>query len=109
MEQGSVGRYLQVPKCNFDVEIAVDAIRRMPAYDTLVLLSGDADFVSLIRYLKKKGKKVILIKAGHITAALRDAVDLVVNAQKVKKSITRVDREVATKQKPGKWPGFCEM
>lgn len=94
------GAFVKLPKCNFDVEITVDAIRRMNGYDTLVLMSSDADFVALSRYLRTKNKKVILIKGGHITSALRDAADLVVNAQKIKKYIT-VLKKNGIKQKPG--------
>ena len=94
------GQFVRLPKCNFDVEITVDAIRRMDEYDTLVLMSGDADFVALSRFLKAKEKKIILIKGGHITTGLRDAADLVVNAQKIKKYITMLEKG-GIKQKPG--------
>ena len=72
-------------------------IRKFNEYDTLVLYSSDADFVALTRYLRKQGKKVILIKGGNITSKLRENVDLIVNAQKIKRYITRVVK----KQKPG--------
>jgi uncharacterized LabA/DUF88 family protein len=97
------GIYVLLPKCNFDVEISVDSIRLMDEYDTLVLFSGDADFVSLIRFLKKREKKVILIKGGFITLDLRKAVDKVINAQNIKKHIA----EVVKKQKPGVKPGLA--
>lgn len=94
------GMYIHLPKCNFDVEIAVDTIRIRDEYDTLALFSGDADFVSLCRHLKKNGKKVILFKAGHITSDLRTAVDKVVNAQTIKRHIVMLK-----KRKPGPGPG----
>ena len=94
---------MQLPKCNFDVEISVDAIRLLDKYDTLALFSGDSDFVSLIRFLKKKGKKVILFKAGFITSDLREVSNKVINAQSIKKHIA----EVVKKQKPGLTPGFA--
>jgi uncharacterized LabA/DUF88 family protein len=94
------GVYIQLPKCNFDVEITVDAIRLKDDYDTLALFSGDADFVSLCRYLRKQGKKVILFKGGHITSDLRLATDKVVNAQTIKRHIVRLK-----KRKPGARPG----
>ncbi len=94
------GVYIHLPKCNFDVEIAVDTIRLKEEYDTLALFSGDADFVSLCRYLSKNGKKVILFKGGHITSDLRKATDKVVNAQSIKRHIVRLK-----KRKPGVEPG----
>lgn len=92
------GYFVKIPKCNFDVEIAVDSIRKLDEYDTLVMFSGDADFLALFRYLKKKGKKIILVKGGHITSDLRESANLVVNAQKIKKYITKIEKY---KQKPG--------
>jgi predicted nuclease of predicted toxin-antitoxin system len=94
------GCFVKIPKCNFDVEISVDAIRRIDSYDTLVLFSGDADFVALARYIRKKGKKIILIKGGNITTTLRNEVDLVVNVQKIKKHLTLIEKN-GVKQKPG--------
>lgn len=94
------GIYIQLPKCNFDVEITVDAIRLKENYDTLALFSGDADFVSLARFLRKNDKKVILFKAGHITSDLRNATDKVINAQNIKRHIVKLK-----KRKPGVKPG----
>ncbi len=96
------GVYIHLPKCNFDVEISVDLIRLMDRYDTVALFSADADFVSLIRYLKKNGKKVILFKAGFITTDLKEVSDKIINAQNIKKHIAQV-----VKQKPGVKPGLA--
>lgn len=92
------GSYVYLPKCNFDVEISVDAIRLMKDYDTLVLLSSDADFVSLLRFLRKEknDKKIILIKAGNIIKDLRESCDKLINAQSIKNQIAEIK-----KQKPG--------
>lgn len=90
------GAYIHIPKCNFDVEIAVDAIKHMASYDTFCLFSSDADFVHLARFLKGKGKKVVLVKGGHIVHQLRGISDLVVSAQDIKDQIATI------KQKPGR-------
>ncbi|KKU05240.1 MAG: hypothetical protein UX06_C0001G0001 [Candidatus Giovannonibacteria bacterium GW2011_GWA2_45_21] len=81
------GTYVRIPKCNFDVEIAVDAVRNMDKYDTFCLFSSDADFVRLAHFLKKKGKKFILVKGGPIDKSIREAADLIINAQDIKKYI----------------------
>lgn len=94
------GLYVHIPKCNFDVEISIDAVRLADKHDTLALFSGDADFVALARYLKGKGKKVILIKGGNITSQLRTSVDLVISAQQIKKHIATIV-DINEKQKPG--------
>ena len=80
--------------------MAVDTIRLKKENDTLALFSGDADFVSLCRYLRKNGKKVILFKGGNITSDLRKATDRVVNAQNIKRHIVKLK-----KRKPGARPG----
>jgi len=81
------GKYIYLPKCNFDVEICVDAIRLLNKYDTFCLYSSDADFVSLIKFLKKNKKKIILIKGGYIKYQLKINSDLIINAQDIKKYI----------------------
>lgn len=82
------GTFVLLPKCNFDVEICVDAIKTADGYKTFCLFSGDADFVHLARFLKSKGKKVILVKSGYILHSLRRIADTVVSAQDIKQYIT---------------------
>ncbi|MFH0845985.1 MAG: NYN domain-containing protein [Patescibacteria group bacterium] len=93
-------KFVKIRKCNFDVEISVDAIKKIDKYDTFCLFSGDADFVYLNNFLRKRGKKVILIKGGYITSKLRKSTDLIINAQKIKKHIARIE------QRPDK-SGLC--
>jgi len=87
IQQDKNGSFIEIPKCNFDVEIAVDAIRLMDYYDTFALFSGDSDFAALTKFLKKNGKKIILFYAGRISHTIKDYADLLINAQKIKKSI----------------------
>lgn len=89
------GKHIIIPKSNFDVEITLDSIRWVKKYDTFCLLSGDADFAPLLRYLRGFGKKTLLIKGGFIQDNLRRFADIVVNAQDIKQFITM------KKQKPG--------
>ncbi len=42
------GQYIYIPKCNFDVEICLDAVRFIKNYDTFCLFSSDADFTYLL-------------------------------------------------------------
>ena len=63
-------------------------------FTKLCLLSGDADFAPLLRYVKNLGKKTILIKAGFIQDNLRRFSDIIINAQSIKSNI------VMKKQKP---------
>lgn len=82
--------YVEIRKCNFDVEISVDALKMLEHYDTFCIFSGDADFVYLNNFLRKKGKKVIIVKGGYITTKLRESANLVINAQNIKKHITQI-------------------
>lgn len=82
--------YVEIRKCNFDVEISVDALKMLGHYDTFCIFSGDADFVYLNNFLRKKGKKVIIVKGGYITTKLRESANLIINAQNIKKHITQI-------------------
>lgn len=63
-------------KGNCDVELTIDMIDTIPAYDTAVLLSGDSDFAALIKYVQKHGKKVISISTrNHIAKEIIEASD----------------------------------
>lgn len=60
-------------KADWDVGITVDAIRISPSVDTIVLVSGDGDFLQLIEYLRNQGKRVEVIAFGRSASAkLRD-------------------------------------
>ena len=56
--------YGGMKKADWDVGIAVDAIRISPSVDTIVLASGDGDFLQVIEYLKNQGKRVEVIAFG---------------------------------------------
>ncbi len=45
-------------KADWDVGIAVDAIRIADNLDVIIIVSGDGDFIPLIQYLQHKGKIV---------------------------------------------------
>lgn len=97
------GDFVWIPKCNFDVEMSVDAMRLVANYDTICLLSSDADFAVLVKHLKaKESKKAILIKGGRIDGSLGKLLDLKINASQVKSYVARI------KQKPGTRPGSAD-
>ncbi|MFH1643322.1 MAG: NYN domain-containing protein [Patescibacteria group bacterium] len=63
-------------KGDWDVGISIDAVRIAPAIDTIVLASGDGDFIQLVEYLKNQGKRVEVIAFGRsASSALREVVD----------------------------------
>ncbi len=57
-------------KGDWDVGIAVDAIKYAPKLDTAIIVSGDGDFVPLVQYLKmKEGCQVEIISFGKSSSA----------------------------------------
>jgi len=83
------GKFVYLPKCNFDVEICVDAIRLVNNYDTFCLFSSDSDFASLTDYLRRScHKKVILFSSGYVSYWLKNKIDININSQTIKKQIT---------------------
>ncbi len=51
--QGSEGEIIS--KANFDVEMAVDILQHSDRLDRVILMSGDGDFVYLVKALQSKG------------------------------------------------------
>lgn len=89
-KKDSGGTYIEIPKSNFDVEISVDAIRTIKGYDTFCIFSGDSDFTYLSQFLKRKGKKIIVVASGQVFHTLKEVADLYINAQDIKDSITSI-------------------
>lgn len=68
--------YGGLKKADWDVGIAVDAIKTADRVDAVVLVSGDGDYVPLVEYLKNHGKRVEAMAFGKSTSSrLREAVD----------------------------------
>ncbi|HEY4524886.1 MAG TPA: NYN domain-containing protein, partial [Candidatus Paceibacterota bacterium] len=69
-----------LPKANFDVEIACDACLGRDQYDTAILFSGDSDFAYLAEQLQKRGKRSIVIAPYRATGReLRTQTDVFLN------------------------------
>ena|SRR3989344_3340218 len=64
-------------KADWDVGMAVDAIRLAPSLDAAILVTGDGDFVPLVEYLKmNKGLQVEAMAFGRSSSGrLKEAVD----------------------------------
>lgn len=98
MNNDHKGNYLSLSKCNFDVEISVDAIRLCDDYDTFCLFSSDADFIALFEYLKRqRKKKIILVKSGFVQYPLVKIADKVINAQDIKQHVVSIKQKSSPK------------
>jgi len=64
-------------KADWDVGIAVDAIKLAPKLDTIVLISGDGDFIPLVEYLRtNEGCQVEVMAFGKSSSSkLIETVD----------------------------------
>lgn len=63
-------------KADWDVGLAVDAIKMAPRLDSVVIVSGDGDFIPLVEYLQTIGVQVEVVSFGKSTSGkLREAVD----------------------------------
>lgn len=64
-------------KADWDVGLAVDAIKMAPKLDTVIIASGDGDFVPLVEYLQmNEGCQVEVISFGKSSSAkLKEVAD----------------------------------
>ncbi|PIR71876.1 MAG: hypothetical protein COU43_00040 [Candidatus Nealsonbacteria bacterium CG10_big_fil_rev_8_21_14_0_10_37_25] len=68
--------YGGLKKADWDVGITIDAIKIAPSVDTIVLVSGDGDFLQLVEYLKNQGKRVEAIAFGKSASSkLKEIAD----------------------------------
>lgn len=63
-------------KGDWDVGIVMDIIKLNPKLDTIVLASGDGDYIPLLEYLQILGQRVELVSFGKSTSSkMRELVD----------------------------------
>jgi len=74
-------------KGDWDVGLTVDAIKMSPRLDSVVLISGDGDYIPLVEYLQTQGVQVEVVSFGKSTSGkllevVDDFVDLSANPKK---------------------------
>jgi uncharacterized LabA/DUF88 family protein len=63
-------------KGNMDVEMTIDAVHHLSKYDIAVFCSGDSDFLALITYLRRHGKKAFVFSSkNNVSQELRTGAD----------------------------------
>ncbi|MFQ5793981.1 MAG: NYN domain-containing protein [Candidatus Bipolaricaulia bacterium] len=78
-------------KCNFDVELTIDALDTISEYDTFILCSGDGDFVKLVKYLKGRFKKTVVVShRDRISQQLRKAANQVIYLHQLRANIEKI-------------------
>lgn len=87
-------------KADWDVGMAVDAIRMANSLDVVVLVTGDGDFVPLVEYLKwGAGKQVEAASFGRSTSAkLKEAVDTYIDIEENPKILLKSNKYSRTQK-----------
>jgi len=68
--------YGGMKKADWDVGLAVDAIKTSEIVDVVIVASGDGDYVPLVEYLKNQGRRVEVFAFGKSASAkLKEAAD----------------------------------
>jgi hypothetical protein len=70
---------VRVSKANSDLDLAVDMLLQSARLDRVVLVSGDGDFVQVVRALQNSGCRVELIGFQSVSYNLRCEADLFVS------------------------------
>ena len=55
-------------KANCDVDAAFYLMKEKDNFDKVIILSGDGDFLPVLKYLKNQGKEIIILARGPRTA-----------------------------------------
>ena len=80
-----------VKKADWDVGMAVDAIRTASFLDVVILVTGDGDFVPLVEYLKwGLGREVEVAAFGRSSSAkLKEAADYFIDLERIPRIIIK--------------------
>lgn len=82
-------------KADWDVGMAVDAIRMANFLDTVILVTGDGDFVPLVDYLKwGQGRQVEVVGFSQTTSGkLKEAGDSFTELENIPKIMLRINQK----------------
>jgi uncharacterized LabA/DUF88 family protein len=78
-------------KADWDVGMAVDAIRMSAFLDVIILITGDGDFIPLIDYLKWGAGRVVQVAAFRRSASakIQEAADEFIAIEEIPRAIMR--------------------
>ncbi|WP_204102559.1 NYN domain-containing protein [Spirulina sp. CCY15215] len=80
-------------KANLDVEIAVDMMALVNAYDTAVLVSGDGDLAYAVDAVSYRGARVEVISLRSMTSdSLINVADRYIDLDQIKEDIQKIPR-----------------
>lgn len=78
-------------KADWDVGMAVDAIRMSGFLDVIIIVTGDGDFIPLVEYLKWGQGKIVEVAAfGYNTSSkLKETADLFIDLEKTPRVVLK--------------------
>lgn len=78
-------------KADWDIGMAVDAIRMSSFLDVVILVTGDGDFIPLVEYLKWGSGRVVEVAAfkRSASAKIQEVADRFINIEEIPKIILR--------------------
>ena len=56
-------------KADWDVGLAIDAVKLAPKLDSIIIIAGDGDFCPLVEYLQSHGCQVEVVSFGKSTSS----------------------------------------
>ena len=72
--------YGGLKKADWDVGLAIDAVRLSNSVDVIIIMSGDGDFIPLVGYLQNEGTQVEVMAFGKSASSkLRESADAFVD------------------------------
>lgn len=79
-------------KADWDIGMAVDALRMSDFLDVIILVTGDGDFIPLIQYLQYgKGRSVEVAAFGRSASGkLQEIADQFINIEKVPRALIKI-------------------
>lgn len=67
---------VEYAKANADLDMAVDAILQSENIDRILLVTGDGDFVQVVRALQNKGCRIEVVAFDNVSSSLRREADM---------------------------------
>jgi uncharacterized LabA/DUF88 family protein len=91
-------------KANLDVEIAVDMMALVGAYDTAVLVSGDGDLAYAVDAVSYRGVRVEVVSLRSMTSdSLINVSDRYIDLESIKDDIQKTNRNNNDRVPPEMW------
>ncbi len=93
----------RIGKSNVDLDLAVDVLLQSVELDRVLLITGDGDFVQVVKALQNKGCRVETIAFDNVSKELREEVDLFTSGYLIPGLLPIIVDDVKTKWEVGGW------